>query len=211
MSAKKFLMFACVVALLVPGTLSFAGVRQMRSVSSLRGDNTNVGTNAYADMNHDAYATINPSYSNQATAYHAQSGNVAVEPGYAQATGDYAVYDGYGAVVAGDAYYDYNGWAAGAPAGAMIPMGTILEYAPSKAVPVMVQGTRYYYAENVFLAEVFDGTAVVYQVVPAPLGAVVSMLPAGCIVQNFNGKSLTVCGNIYYQQVAGGYQVVALN
>lgn len=188
----------------------------MRSVDSLRTNNTNVGTNPYADMDsnaNDAYATVNPNYSDRATAFHGENGAVAVDPRYAEAGYDNgtADYNGYGAVVAQGYYYDYNGWAAGAPAGAMIPMGTILEYVPSAAVPLMVQGTRYYYADNVFLTEVFDGTAVVYQVVPAPLGAVITMLPAGCIVQNYNGKSLTVCGNIYYRQVAGGYQVVALN
>ena len=52
----------------------------------------------------------------------------------------------------------------------------------------MVQGTRYYYADNTFLIEVFDGTTVVYQVVPAPIGAVVSMFPGGCGVRNFNGN-----------------------
>lgn len=188
----------------------------MRSVDSLRTNNTNVGTNAYADLDsnyNDGYATVNPNYSDRATVYYEENGTVAVDPRYAAPGNENgtAVYNGYDTVVAGGAYYDYNGWAAGAPAGAMIPMGTILEYVPSAAVPVMVQGTRYYYADNVFLAEVFDGNAVVYQVVPPPLGAVVTMLPAGCVVQNYNGKSLTVCGNTYFRQVAGGYQVVALN
>lgn len=122
-----------------------------------------------------------------------------------------ANYTGYGTVVVGSYYSDYSGWAGTAPAEAAIPIGTILEYAPSSAVPVMVKGNRYYYENNVYLAEVFDGSAVVYQVVPAPVGAVVTQLPAGCAVQNYNGKSFQVCGTTYYQQVAGGYQVVAVN
>jgi len=56
----------------------------------------------------------------------------------------------------------------------------------------MVNGVRYYYQDNVYLEEVFDGYAVVYQVVPAPIGAVVTQLPAGCVVQNYNGKSFTL-------------------
>jgi hypothetical protein len=122
-----------------------------------------------------------------------------------------ANYPGYGTVIVGGYYSDYSGWAGTAPAGSAIPIGTILEYAPSSAVPVMVKGSRYYYENNVFLAEVFDGTSVVYQVVPAPLTAVVTQLPAGCVVKNYNGKSYQLCGNTYYQQVAGGYEVVAVN
>ena len=121
------------------------------------------------------------------------------------------VYQGYGTVYAGDYYQDYNGYVATDPSAPSIPIGTILEYAPSSAVPVMVKGSRYYYENNVYLAEVFDGTSVVYQVVPAPLGAVVTQLPAGCVVQNYNGKSFQLCGDTYYRQVAGGFEVVALN
>ena len=121
------------------------------------------------------------------------------------------VYQGYGTVYVGDYYQDYSGYVAADPSAPAIPIGTILEYAPSSAVPVMVKGSRYYYENNIYLAEVFDGTAVVYQVVPAPLGAVVTQLPAGCVVQNYNGKSFQLCGNTYYRQVAGGFEVVALN
>jgi hypothetical protein len=120
-----------------------------------------------------------------------------------------ANYGSYGTVVVGSYYSDYSGWAGTSPVEPAIPIGTILEYAPSSAVPVMVQGNRYYYENNIYLAEVFDGTSVVYQVVPAPSGAVVTQLPAGCIVQTYNGKSLQLCGSTYYRQVAGGYEVVA--
>ena len=73
----------------------------------------------------------------------------------------------------------------------------------------MVGGARYYYQNSVFLEEVYDGSAIVYQVVPAPLGAVVTMLPTGCMPQLYNGNSFYLCGNDPpCQQVAGGYQVV---
>jgi hypothetical protein len=159
-----------------------------------------------------AQTYVNPNYSNQATVYRQQTGTVSSNPGRAiSGQAGTAIYNGYGAVVASGYYYDYSGWSGTAPQGAEVPIGTILEYAPSSAVPVMVDGSRYYYENNVFLAEVFDGSAVVYQVVPAPFGAVVTQLPAGCAVQNYNGRSFQICGSTYYQQVAGGYQVVALN
>ena len=171
----------------------FAGVRQTRTANS-------TGTQAY----------VNPSYSNQATTY--RPGTVNPNPGSAVVgQNGTAMYNGYGAVVVGGYYNDYSGYVNSAPTQPSIPIGTILEYAPSGAVPVMVNGVRYYYENNVYLEEVFDGYAVVYQVVPAPIGAVVTQLPAGCVVQNYNGKSFTLCGSTYYRQVAGGYEVVAAN
>jgi Family of unknown function (DUF6515) len=174
----------------------FGGVAQLRSANS-------TNTQIY----------VNPNYSNQATVYRQEDGSVSIQPGQAVIAGqaESALYNGYGAVVVGDYYDDYSGLAGSTPGTMSIPIGTILEYAPSSAVPVMVKGSRYYYENNVFLAEVFDGSSVVYQVVPAPLGAVVTQLPVGCIVQNYNGRSFELCGKTYYQQVAGGYQVVAVN
>jgi hypothetical protein len=192
---KIFVLVYGIIGLFI-GTSLFGGVRQMRSADS---------------TNSQVY--VNPNYSNQTTAYRNETGPIAVNPGQAVLTNvpGTAVYNGYGAVVAGGYYNDYNGWAGTAPPGTGIPIGTILEYVPSTAVPVMVSGYRYYYENSIFLAEVFDGSAVVYQVVPAPIGAVVTQLPAGCTVLNYNGRSVQRCGNTYYQQVAGGYQVVAAN
>ncbi|PWT88505.1 MAG: hypothetical protein C5B54_10540 [Acidobacteria bacterium] len=193
----------CTLVLLAGGKL-IAGVRQ-----------TNVGTNAYRDMqNVNNYApTVNPNYSDRGTVYHGENGAVAVGPrGAVVATdnGTTAVYNGYNAVVTGGYYYDYNGWSSTAAPGAAIPVGTIVENVPSTATPVMVGGTRYYYyAEyNTFLSEVYDGYGIVYEIVPPPIGAVITMLPPGCAVQYINGKSFSVCGTTYYQQVAGGYEIV---
>jgi hypothetical protein len=183
----------------------FGGVKQTQAVNS---NNTNIGTNPYKDMESnydDGYSNVNPNYSDQAMNYSGGTGDVGVDP-------HDAGYYGSNAVAAGQYYHDYDGWSGTAPPGAMIPIGTILEEIPSTAVPVMVNGARYYYQNSVFLAEVYDGSAIVYQVVPAPVGAVVTMLPYGCMPQLYNGNSYYLCGNIYYQQVAGGYQVVrALN
>ena len=193
-NSKNFRMLITIVAISFCITYGlFAGVRQTRTANA-------TGSQAY----------VNPNYSNQATTY--RPGTVNTNPGQAVVgQNGTATYNGYGAVVVGGYYNDYSGYVNSAPTQPAIPIGTILEYAPSGAVPVMVNGVRYYYQDNVYLEEVFDGYAVVYQVVPAPIGAVVTQLPAGCVVQNYNGKSFTLCGGTYYQQVAGGYQVVAAN
>lgn len=214
--------------------VAFCGVQQQRTVSSVQRKNTtNIGTNPYAKTatthpnTASYYATVNPDYSDRGTVYHGESGTVAVGPRGAVVAGNNgtATYNGYGAVVSNGYYYDYNSYATSygydsyagtniAPAaGAPIPIGVILEYAPSTAMPLMVGSSRYYFDHNnnSYFAEVFDGGAVVYQVVPAPLGAVITILPSGCMPQYFNGKSFTVCGDTYYKQVAGGYEVVLLN
>lgn len=118
-----------------------------------------------------------------------------------------------GAVVATGYYNNYNSWATNSPGIAAIPIGTILENPPSDAVPLMVKGSRYYYESgvNTYFAQVYAEGAIVYQVVPPPIGAVVSEIPANCNQQYFNGRQYLRCGNTYYEQVAGGYQVVALN
>lgn len=214
MTRTKFL-FILLLTILIFATEGrlFGGVRQTQAVNSLPNtNNTNIGTNPYKDMytdNDNGYATVNPNYSDQAMAYQGESGGVAVDPREAVAVDNgIANYYGTNVVVANGYYQDYDGWSGTAPPGAMIPFGTILENVPSTAVPVMVGGARYYYQNSVFLAEVYDGSAIVYQVVPAPLGAVVTMLPTGCMPQLYNGNSFYICGSTYYQQVAGGYQVV---
>jgi hypothetical protein len=216
MTLKRKFAFVFLLALLVSHGMEgklFSGVKQTNSVGS---NNTNIGTNPYKDMetDSDAYGTVNPNYYDQSMAYSGDNGSdIAVDPksvNYAPEE-SMANYNGSNVVVAGGYYNDYNSYYAAAPPGALIPIGTMIQYPPSSAVPVMVAGARYYYQNNVFLAEVFDGSSVVYQVVPAPLGAVVTMLPTNCMVRNFNGQSFTVCGNTVYKQVAGGFQVIALN
>src|SRR5262245_12346164 len=158
----------------------------------------------------NGYANVNPNYSDQSMTYQGENGSVTVDPREAIAGVDNGIanYAGNNVVVTGDYYPDYNSWSGVAPPGAMIPIGTIVENVPASAMPVMVNGTRYYYQNSVFLTEVFDGSTVVYQVVPAPVGAVVGTLPYGCTQQLYNGQPFSICGNTYYQQVAGGYQVI---
>jgi len=203
-----------IAPILFATSITFAGVRQERQVNSLNTNRTNMGTNAYADMD-SSYTTVNPNYSNHGNVYHGENGSVAVGPRGAVAVGENGntaavVYDGYGAVQTGGYYYDYNSYADTHSPASPVEVGTVVESLPSSAIPVMVSGSRYYYYSeyNTFLAEVYDGYGIVYEIVPAPIGAVVSTLPSNCIAQFINGKSFTVCGGIYFQQVAGGYQVV---
>ena len=51
---------------------------------------------------------------------------------------------------------------------------------------------------------------VVYQVVAAPPGAIITTLPAGCTATNVGGVAYSQCGTTYYQRVSTGYQVVVL-
>ncbi len=191
----------------------FAGVRQMRVAS----DNTNIGTNPYKDMETNPYAAQNPppdNYGAQPPGDYYAAQQKAPPPEYGgggqQQYQAAATYDAYGTIPAGGYYYDNSAYGAMAPQGALIPIGTVLQYIPSTAIPIMVGRNRYYYDSNVFFSEVFDGGAIVYQVVPAPVGAVVSVLPLqGCFARTYNGRSVTVCGNNVYMQVAGGYQVMA--
>jgi hypothetical protein len=188
----------------------FGGVKQTRSAN-----NTNIGTNPYKDMDtnsEDGYGTVNPNYSDQASVYQGEQGTVPVNPVDTQMLEDgTALYNGYNVVVSGGSYYDYDAWTASVAPGTLIPYGTILQNLPSSAVPVMVNGARYYYQNNVFLSEVYDGSTIVYQIVPAPMGAVVTTMPVNCTAQNFNGNSVLYCGNTLYKQVAGGYQVIGKN
>jgi Family of unknown function (DUF6515) len=49
---------------------------------------------------------------------------------------------------------------------------------------------------------------VVYQAIPAPPGAIITTLPAGCTVQMRDGVSYQYWGSTYYMRVSTGYQVV---
>src|SRR5262245_23010726 len=132
---KRYGSIICML-LSISGTL-LAGVRQ-----------TNVGTNAYRDMEvNNTYATVNRNYNDRRMDYTGENGTVAVGPGGAVATGNngVAVYNGNNAVVTGGYYNDYNGWSGTAATGAVIPTGTIVENVPASAVPVMVGGSRYYF------------------------------------------------------------------
>ena len=54
-----------------------------------------------------------------------------------------------------------------------------------------------------------DG-AVVYQAVAAPVGAIITTLPAGCSSVRVGAATYSQCGSTYYERVSSGYRVVVL-
>ena len=90
----------------------------------------------------------------------------------------------YGGVVVGQHYESHDAWrtAAGVAAGVAtgIAIGTMLSRPPAASTTVIVSGTNYTYSDGVYYARVISGGAVAYQVVPAPAGAIIATLPAGC-------------------------------
>jgi len=110
-------------------------------------------------------------------------------------------------------YEDNDAWktAAGIAAGVVggIAIGTLLSKPPAQATTVTVTNTSYYYDSGSFYTKAMHEGQVVYQVVDAPVGAVVPTLPAGCTSVNKGGTAYSQCGTTYYQKVSSGYQVAA--
>lgn len=130
---------------------------------------------------------------------------VAGEEGYAAA-------GRYGGVVVGGHYEDHEGWrTAAAVAGGVaagIAVGTMLSRPPAAATTVVVSGTSYWYDGGVYYSRAYSGGQVVYQVVTAPAGAVITTLPAGCTAVRRGNVVYRQCGATYYQPISGGYRVV---
>ena len=75
----------------------------------------------------------------------------------------------------------------------------------------MVGNDEYYYYGGVFYVLTDQG----YQVVAAPIGAIVTELPVGAVDQQINGEDLFVYNNVYYQPISqdgqDAYEVVQVN
>lgn len=121
----------------------------------------------------------------------------------------------YGGVIVGERYEDHDGWrTAAAVAGGVaagIAIGTMLSRPPAAATTMVVSGTTYWYDSGAYYSRVYQRGEVVYQVVPAPPGAVIVTLPAGCTTVRIGAVAYRQCGTTYYQQVSGGYRVVVIN
>ena len=117
----------------------------------------------------------------------------------------------YGGVVVADRYESYEAWKVAAAVGTGIAIGTMLAKPPKAAAPVVVTGTTYYYADNVFYTRVMTSGEVAYQVIAPPAGAIITTLPAGCQSAKVGNATYTQCGATYYSKVATGYEVVVLN
>ena len=109
-------------------------------------------------------------------------------------------------------YDSYEGWrvAAGVTAGVVtgIAIGTMLSRPPTTHVTVVAGGTNYMYADGAYYQQVMYGGEVTYQVVQAPVGAVITTLPGGCSSTVVGGVAVSQCGTTYYQRVSNGYKVV---
>jgi hypothetical protein len=120
----------------------------------------------------------------------------------------------YGGVVVGERYESHEAWqtAARVTAGVAttIAIGTMLSRPPTSSTTIVVGGTSYMYSDGAYYAKVISSGSVAYQVVPAPAGAIITTLPAGCKSVHAGGVSYSQCGPTYYQRVSNGYQVVVL-
>jgi hypothetical protein len=114
----------------------------------------------------------------------------------------------YGGVVAGERYESYEGWRVAAGVATGIAVGTMLARPPTTSVTVVAGGTPYMYADGAYYEKVMYGGEVSYRVVTAPVGAVITTLPAGCTATVVGGVAVSQCGATYYQRVSNGYQVV---
>ena len=64
------------------------------------------------------------------------------------------------------------------------------------------------YSDGAYYEPVMYGGEASYRVVNAPVGAIITTLPAGCTTTVMGGVSVQQCGATYYQRVSTGYQVV---
>jgi hypothetical protein len=79
---------------------------------------------------------------------------------------------------------------------------------PASYTTVVVGSSSYYYADGVYYSRVAYGGSVQYQVIDAPMGAIITTLPAGCTTYVRGGVAYRQCGGTYYQPHTGGYRVV---
>jgi len=114
-------------------------------------------------------------------------------------------------VVVGNRYESYEGWKIAAGVCVGIAIGTMLARPPKTTTTVVVSEATYYYADGAYYTRVMSEGTMVYQVVAAPAGAVITTLPAGCTAANVGGKVYTQCGTTHYEKVSNGYRVVVLN
>jgi hypothetical protein len=73
----------------------------------------------------------------------------------------------------------------------------------------MVGNDEFYYYGGAFYVSTDQG----YQVVAAPIGAVITELPVGAADQQIDGEDLLLYNNVYYQPISqdgdDAYEVVA--
>ncbi|MGX5818907.1 DUF6515 family protein [Chitinophaga lutea] len=86
------------------------------------------------------------------------------------------------------------------------PIGFLLTTMAVTAIVVSVNNQKYHYDQGVYYSQQSNGQ---YQVVPAPVGAVVSSLPSGYSVSNVDGESYYYYNGAYYTKSGSSYTVVS--
>jgi hypothetical protein len=117
----------------------------------------------------------------------------------------------YGNVVVGGQYEDYEGWRRVSGPTAVISVGTMLARPPAAATTIVVAGSSYWHHGGVFYMRAYSGGVVKYQVIAAPVGAIIGTLPAGCSSVRVGAVVYQRCGPTHYQRVATGYKVVVIH
>ena len=107
-------------------------------------------------------------------------------------------------------YEDVEAWQVAAGVAVGIAIGTVFASPPASYTTIYVAEAPYYYYDYMFYAPVMQGTTVVYQVIPAPVGAVVPGLPAECTTRSVGGTTHWICSSSAYVRVPTGYQVVVM-
>jgi hypothetical protein len=107
-------------------------------------------------------------------------------------------------------YEDHDAWRVAAGVATAVAIGTMIATLPTYYSTVVVYGSSYYYSDGYYYSEVYSGGEVVYQVVPPPLGAFVTELPASCYDYYLGNELYYDCDGYFYQPQGSGYVVVDL-
>jgi hypothetical protein len=113
--------------------------------------------------------------------------------------GEFEVFEG------GEEYWKFV-----AGATTVMAIGAMFSSLPHEHEVVVVNTTPYYYYDYVYYEKVYDNGSVTYRVIRAPIGAVVSILPAGCTVVAIGGVAYHHWAreDIYYLRSGSTYTVV---
>ncbi len=187
-----------------------------RNANVNRNTNVNRNVNVNNNVNVNRNVNVNSGYYGRPRGgvVAGEEGAVAVGRRGAVAVGEegFVGVGRYGGVVHGERYESYEGWrvATGVTAGVVggIAIGTMLARPPAASVTVVTAGTPYMYADGAYYEQVMYGGEVSYRVVQAPVGAIITTLPAGCTATVIGGVAVSQCGPTYYQRVSNGYKVV---
>jgi hypothetical protein len=85
------------------------------------------------------------------------------------------------------------------------PRGHRLKVLPPRHRPIHIGPSAYFFLDGIFYSKIIDG----YEVVTAPIGAIVPLLPAGAVLITIGNMSYYAYADVYYRRVPEGYLVVA--